>query len=161
MSTMRTAQVLLTLTLLAGCAGGDTAADSAAAAESAAAAAAAATPAAPARTVADFAGTWQTSATLTGVANPVPSTLTINADGTASMTLEGRQNIAVTTSISGDSLVTESAEYESVLRKGVMVTTRTAAVMSGNTMNGTIVATYKTPAGPEVVNGTITGTKNP
>jgi hypothetical protein len=98
---------------------------------------------------------------LTGVANPVPSTLTVNADGTASMSLEGRPNVAVTTSISGDSLIAESAEYESVLRKGVMVTTRVAAVMSGNTMNGNMIATYKTPAGPEVVNGTITGTRNP
>jgi hypothetical protein len=159
MSKMRTAQALLVVSMLSACAGGDTAADSAAAAESAAAAAAPAAPAGP--TVADFAGTWTTSATLTGVANPVPSTLTVNADGTASMSLEGRPNIAVTTSISGDSLVVESAEYESVLRKGVMVTTRTASVMSGNTMNGNMTATYKTPAGSEVVTGTITGTRNP
>ena len=122
---------------------------------------AAAAVAAPTPTVADFAGTWTLSSVLEGTPDPVPSTLTANADGTGSLSLEGRPNVPVTLSMSGDSLVTQTAEYESILRKGVMVTVRTAAVMSGGTLTGKMVATYKTPTGEQIVNGTVTGTKAP
>jgi hypothetical protein len=125
-----------------------------------AAAAAAAMPAAP--TVASFAGTWQITTTLAGVEKPVQATLVGSPDGaTWTMSLEGRPNIPVTASIVGDSLVMVSAEYESVLRKGVMVTTRTASVLANGAMAGNMVATYKTPKGEDVVVGTVTGTKAP
>lgn len=116
-----------------------------------------------AKTPASFAGTWSTTATLEGTAKPVPSTLTGSADGaTWTVSLEGRPNVAATASMSGDSLVIQSAEYESVLRKGVMVTTRTASVMSDNTMMmGNMVASYKTPKGVEEVKGTIMSTRAP
>ena len=42
-----------------------------------------------------------------------------------------------------------------------MVTVRTAGVMMGGMMNGNLVATYKTPSGEQVVNGTFTATKAP
>lgn len=115
----------------------------------------------PAPTVADFAGTWQNSAVLTGVANPVSSTLTGTAAGTDwTMSLEGRPNIPVTVSMSGDSLIVVSAEYESILRPGVMVTTRTASVMQNGQLVGNMTATYKSgPGVEEVVTGTITGTR--
>jgi len=116
--------------------------------------------AAPAPTLADFAGTWQNSVTLVGVADPVPSTLTGTAAGNDwTMSLEGRPNIPLTVSLVGDSLISQSAEYESVLRAGVMVTVRTAAVLQDGALVGTVVATYKTPTGEEVVPGTITGTR--
>jgi len=67
----------------------------------------------------------------------------------------------VTLSISGDSLITQTAEYESILRKGVMTSVRTAGVRSGDTMTGTLVSTYKTPTGDQIVNGTIVSTKAP
>jgi hypothetical protein len=121
--------------------------------------AAMAAPAAP--TVADYAGTWNISSVLEGTPDTVKSTITVSPDGSCNLTLEGRPNVACTTSMSGDSLVTQSAEYESVLRKGVKVTVRTAAVMSGGAMNGTLIANYKMPTGDQVVNGTITGTKAP
>ena len=121
--------------------------------------AAMAAPAAP--TVADFAGTWNLASVLEGTPDTVKSTTTLGADGSCSLTLEGRPNVSCTTSMSGDSLVSQSAEYESVLRKGVMVSVRTAAVMSGGAMTGTLVATYKTPTGDQIVHGTITGTKAP
>ena len=117
--------------------------------------------AAAAPTVADFAGTWNSMSVLEGTPDTVKSSLTVMADGTGHMTLEGRPNVAVTTSISGDSLVTQSAEYESILQKGVMVTVRTAGVKSGDTMTGRLVATYKKPTGEQIVNGTITSTKAP
>ena len=117
-------------------------------------------PAAP--TVADFAGTWNVKSVLEGTPDTVPSTLTGTADPASwTMSLEGRPNIPVTISISGDSLVGQSAEYESVLRKGVMVTVRTASVLSNGTLMGNLVATYKTPEGEQVVRGTLTGTKAP
>jgi len=117
-------------------------------------------PAAP--TVADFAGTWNVKSVLEGTPDTVPSTITGTADAASwTMSLEGRPNIPVTVSMSGDSLVIQTAEYESVLRKGVMVTVRTANVLSNGTLMGNLVATYKTPEGEQVVRGTTTGTKAP
>ena len=117
-------------------------------------------PAAP--TLADFAGTWNTKAVLEGTADTVMSTLTGTADAASwTMSLEGRPNIPLTVSIVGDSLVIQSAEYESVLRKGVMVTVRTASLMSNGALVGNLVATYKTPTGEQVVKGTSTSTKAP
>lgn len=158
MQRTRTVQGLLVLSLLAACGTKDEApADSMTAMSPAPATAAAAAP-----TVADFAGTWQLSSTLEGVEKPVPSTLVGSADGsTWTNSLEGRPNLAMTASMSGDSLVTQTAEYESVLRKGVMVTVRTAAVMVNGAMTGNMVATYKTATGTEVVKGTVSGTRTP
>lgn len=146
---MRIAVSLLALTLTAACAPKDEApADSAAAA-----------PAAP--TIADFAGTWNTSVVLEGTPDTVKSTSMFAADGTGSLTLEGRPNVPLTLSMSGDSLITQSAEYESILRKGVMVTVRTASVLSNGMMVGTVEATYKTPTGAQVVKGTSMAMKAP
>jgi glucose/arabinose dehydrogenase len=141
---------LVSLTLLTACAPKD----EAPAADDAAVQA----PAAP--TVADFAGTWQIQAVIG--TDTVPSTMTIAADGSSTLTLEGRPPVALTVSISGDSVVTQSAEYESVLRRGTMVTVRTAAVKSGdNMMTGNMMATYKSATGEEMAHGTVTGTKQP
>lgn len=113
-------------------------------------------------TLADFAGSWQVASVLEGTPDTVRSTLSGTADAASwTMSLEGRPNIPVTVSIVGDSLVGQSAEYESVLRAGVMVTVRTASVVSGGMLHGNLVATYKTPTGEQVVNGTMTGTKMP
>lgn len=157
--TIRVVPAMLVVAALTACGGAkDAAADSAGAT-----ATAAATAMAPAKTPASFAGTWETTATLEGTAKPVPSTLVGSADGnTWTISLEGRPNVAAMASISGDSLIIQSAEYESVLRKGVMVTTRVASVMSDNNMlMGNIVATYKTAAGSEVVKGTVMSTRKP
>lgn len=116
----------------------------------------------PAPTLADFAGTWQNTATLTGVENPVPSTMTGTAAGNDwTITLEGRPPIPAEVSIVGDSLISVSAEYESVLRPGVMVRTRTASVLVNGELVGNLIATYTTPAGQEVVTGTIRGVRAP
>jgi hypothetical protein len=154
---IRVAPALLVLAALTACGGAkDAAADS-----SGATATAMAPAMAPAKTPANFAGTWATTATLEGAAAPVPSTLVGSADGaTWTISLEGRPNIAAMASMSGDSLVIQSAEYESVLRKGVMVTTRVATVMTDSTMlMGNMTATYKTPTGEEVVKGTVMSTR--
>lgn len=117
---------------------------------------------AAAPTLADYAGTWQIASVLEGTPDTVRSSMSGTADPASwTMTLEGRPNVPVTVSISGDSLIGQSAEYESILRAGVMVTVRTAGVVSGGTMTGNLVATYKTPTGDQVVNGTFTGTRAP
>jgi hypothetical protein len=118
-----------------------------------------ATPPPPAGpTLADFAGTWENTSTLTGVAAPVTSTMTGTADTTGwTMTLQGRAGIPLHVSVVGDSLIAQSAEYESILRKGVMVTTRTAAVLKDGMLVGTLMADYKTAKGVEKVAGTYEG----
>jgi hypothetical protein len=112
-------------------------------------------PAPPAAPYAAYAGTWSTSSMVEGTPDPVIGSMTVMADGVGStMSLPDRPNIPITVAMSGDSLVVTTAEYESVLRKGVMVTTRVASVMDGATMKGSLEATYKTPNGPLVVKGT-------
>ncbi len=111
-------------------------------------------------TLADFAGTWQNSATLDGVADPVPSTMTSTADGSSwTMSLEGRPDIPMTVTLKGDSLIAETDQYESVLRAGVMVTVRTASVLQEGMLMGILEATYHTADGPETVSGTMHGTR--
>ena len=68
--------------------------------------------------------------------------------------------MAVQVSMSGDSLVMMVPEYESVIRDGVMVSTRPAVVVDGDQMMGTLTATYRTAEGEEVVPGTITGSRS-
>jgi hypothetical protein len=75
--------------------------------------------------------------------------------------LEGRPGVVVHPSIQGDSLVMTTDPYESILRAGVMVTVRTAAVLQDGAMVGTVEATYQTPAGQERVPGTIRSTRAP
>lgn len=118
-------------------------------------------PPAAAPTLADFAGTWQVATVLEGTPDTVRSSMTGTADGAWTMSLEGRPNVPLTVTVAGDSLVGQSAEYESVLRPGVMVTVRTASVMSNGMLNGNVRATYKTPTGEQVVNGTFTATRSP
>jgi hypothetical protein len=116
----------------------------------------------PGPTLATFAGTWESKAMLEGTKDPVESTMSGTADAsTWTMTLKGRPPVPLTVSISGDSLIGQTAEYESVLRKGVMVTVRTASVLKDGMLTGNLVATYKTPKGTEVVKGTITSTRAP
>lgn len=111
-------------------------------------------------TLADFAGTWQNSAMLEGQTAPVISTTSGTAAGTDwTMTFEGRPAVTLQPSVVGDSLILVSSEYESVLRPGVMVTTRTAAVLQNGALVGNLTATYRTPQGEQVVRGTITGTR--
>ncbi|HSA56576.1 MAG TPA: hypothetical protein VLE53_12785 [Gemmatimonadaceae bacterium] len=113
-------------------------------------------------TLADFAGTWQVKSVLEGTPDTVQSTMTGGAYSDAwTMSLEGRPNIPLTVSVVGDSLIGQSAEYESVLRQGVMVSVRTASVVSGGMLTGNLVATYKTQSGEQVVNGTMTATRTP
>lgn len=113
-------------------------------------------------TLASFAGTWSGSATVEGATDPVPVQISGTEDpSTWKMMLQNRPDIPLTVSIQGDSLITLSSRYESVLRKGVMVMVRTANVLRDGAMMGQLIATYDTPAGQELVMGTMTATKMP
>lgn len=108
--------------------------------------------------LADFAGTWENTARLEGTPDPVVSTMTGSASGNDwTMSLPGRDPVPLQVSIVGDSLIGQSAEYESVLRPGVMVTVRTASVLHGDMLMGNMVATYRTPEGEQRVTGTTEG----
>jgi hypothetical protein len=110
--------------------------------------------------IADFAGTWSTVATLEGVAEPVSSTMSGSVAGDDwTMSLPGRENIPVEVHMKGDSLITQSAEYESILRPGVMVNVRTASVLRDGELVGNQLATYTTANGEEQVRGTVRGTR--
>ncbi len=149
---MRTVPILLLVTMLAAC----SAKDAEPAPDTTTAVAVAAT------TLADFAGTWNNTVTLEGVTDPVASTFTGTADMTSwTMTLAGRDPIPLEVAVHGDSMIAESAEYESILRKGVMVRTRTASVVQDGMLMGNMIATYRTPKGEEVVKGSFHGTRAP
>ena len=63
-------------------------------------------PAAPPATLADFAGTWNTTTTLTGVTAPVESQLVGSADGsTWTLVFPGRDPVPLQASVVGDSLI--------------------------------------------------------
>ena len=149
---MRATTTLFGLLILAACGGAD---DSAPAAEQEMEPAAAVAP-----TPAAFAGRWEAMAMLEGTPDPVPVVLEGSADGmTWTMVLQDRDPMALEVSMSGDSLIMESGQYESVLRDRVMVQIRTAGVLQGGQMLGKIVATYSTPDGEQVVPGTIEGVR--
>jgi hypothetical protein len=115
---------------------------------------------APAASISDFAGTWQTEAMVEGTAEPVRSTLMGGADGTDwTMAFEGRSPVPLTVSMAGDSLIMESAEYESVLRPGVMVHARIAGVLQDGVIVGAMTAYYRTAEGEQQVPGTVRSTR--
>ena len=123
--------------------------------------AAASVAAAPAPTVASFAGTWNTATVLEGTSDTVKATVNLAADGGCTLVLPDRPNIPCTTSMSGDSIVMQTGEFQSILRKGVMTSLRTAGVMTGGMLAGNQVTTYRMPNGEEKVNATFTGTRAP
>lgn len=120
-------------------------------------------PAAAALNPADLAGTW-TVKTMAENSDSVLVTYTMNATATAegwTITLPGRPAMPVTVSFSGDSAITHSGPYESVLRKGVQVTTDGVMRLSGGKIVGTTVAHYAGAKADSVLRMRVEGTKNP
>jgi hypothetical protein len=106
----------------------------------------------------DLAGTWHMKAMI-GPKDSVAATNTTThkSDGTVTVQFPGRPPIASRTlTIGGDSIVSEAGPYSSVLRPGVMVTTRTTVHVKGNTMKGTFVAVYSTG---DTLHGKVSGTR--
>jgi hypothetical protein len=103
--------------------------------------------------LADVAGRWTVRAVPeTGDTTAVVSQLNAGADTTGwTMTLSNRPPIATrVVLVSGDSIVTETGPYESVLRKGVQVRTRSVMRLRDGKLIGNTVARYTT-TGPDSV----------
>jgi hypothetical protein len=135
------------------------AADTAAATETAAAA-----PAAPAGiSLADVAGKWNMRTTNeAGDSTLVTYVLNATADPAGwTINFKNRPPVPVRVTVSGDSIITDAGPYESVLRKGVQVTTHGVSRLQGGKLVGITVAHYAT-SGPDSVRRVRTeGTRAP
>ncbi len=110
--------------------------------------------------LADLAGTWTVTA-MAESSDSVLITYDLNATATSdgwTSTLPGREPTPVrVVLVDGDSLVAEAGPFESALRPGVMVTTRTVARLQGDMLTGTIVAHYDTDDADSVLTGRLHG----
>jgi hypothetical protein len=106
----------------------------------------------------DVAGTWSEQTTIGPKDTVITGEMMATADGKGWMTkLAGRDPIPTRiVAIGGDSIVTESGPFESVLRPGQMVRTRTTAHYKGDTMTGILEAHY---ANGDVLKGKVTATR--
>lgn len=112
--------------------------------------------------LADLAGTWTVTA-MAESSDSVLITYDLNATATSegwTSTLPGREPMPVrVVLVDGDSVVAEAGPFESALRPGVMVTTRTVARLQGGMLAGTIVAHYATDDADSVLTGRLRGTR--
>ena len=123
--------------------------------------AAPAAPAAPALSLADMAGTWKVTTTDEAGGNVVETQLVAAAD-TSGWTMTGpkRKPMPVrVVAVAGDSVVTEAGPYESFIRKGVQVTTRTVTRLQGDKLVGTLEARYALKGGDSVAQRKLEGTR--
>jgi hypothetical protein len=88
----------------------------------------------------------------------VTYTLTATADGKGwTITFTGRDPIpARVVSVGGDSIIIEAGPFNSVLRPGQMVSTRTVSHYAGDTATGTFEARY---ASGDVLRGKVAATR--
>ena len=139
---MRTFAVLCCAAVLAGCTKSqDRAVEEGTARDTAALE----TPAASATiSLADVAGKWKLRTTDEDGGNAVEAELLATADRSGwTLTLPNRKPIPMgVTAVAGDSFVTEAGPFESVLRKGVQVRTRTVNRLQDGKLVGTMEARY-------------------
>jgi hypothetical protein len=122
-------------------------------------------PAAPAPiNLADVAGKWNMKS-VPASGDTTPTTYVLTATGNTSgwsFSFPGRaQPVPLTVKVDGDSIQTTSAQYPSVRRKGVKVTTVGWWHLQNGTLSGSTTAHYvvKTPDSVMVLNST--GTRAP
>lgn len=98
--------------------------------------------------LADVAGSWDMVGRMATGSEPTSITYTLTATDSEegwTLHLPEREPIAITIlAVDADSIVGETAQFESILREGVMVTTRTVLRLRNGTLAGTMVATYDT-----------------
>ena len=119
-------------------------------------------PPSPARTLADFAGTWESVSRLEGV----PDSVVSRFSGPAAevgwlLMLPDRDPIPMRVWIQEDSLIAVSQKYPSLLRPGVMVQVRTSGVLRDSLIQGIVLATYDSSAGQQVVRGSFSARRVP
>lgn len=122
-------------------------------------------PAPPAASIdlSTVAGTWNMQV-MGAISDSVLTTYTLNAtagtDGWV-MTLANRDPMAMRITVSGDSIMSESPEYQSVLREGVKVRTNSVFHLSGGNLTGTTTAHYLINGADSVVVLRTSGTRAP
>ncbi|HYW49891.1 MAG TPA: hypothetical protein VE861_04750 [Gemmatimonadaceae bacterium] len=111
----------------------------------------------------EAAGKWTYVAkSPTGDTVLVTAELNATADPSGwTLTFPGRPAIPMTVTVSGDSAMTSAGPYESVLRKGVTVTTAGTVRMSGGRMVGTSMAHYSVKTADSVRSLIIEATRKP
>ncbi len=117
----------------------------------------------PAIKLADVAGKW----TVRAMPERGDSTLvtyqmvaTANTSGWTLM-LPGRPTMPMRVSVAGDRFIAEAGPYESVLRRGVQVTTRSSGRLQGGKLVGTFIAHYSVHTADSVLHGRFEGTRAP
>lgn len=120
-------------------------------------------PPAPTLNLADLAGTWNMRTMPEGSDSTLVSytmTLTGTTDGWT-INFPGRDPMPMTATVSGDSVITTVAPYESMLRKGVQVSTSSVVRLVGGRLVGTGIARYSTTGADSVVRLRMEGTRAP
>jgi len=123
----------------------------------------AAAPAPMMLTAADVAGKWHVvvmGETSDSVLTEYDMTATASDSGWTVM-LANRPAMSPRVMFSGDSVVMDMGPYESVLRKGVQVTTHSMSRMQGGMLVGNTTAHYATTTGDSVVMLRSRGTRVP
>jgi len=118
--------------------------------------------AAPTIHLADLAGAWSAVATTVG-SDSVLVTFDMAASADPmnwSMTLPGREPVAMTVGVSGDSILTQSEPYESALRPGIQVTVNGSMHLVDGALVGPSIAHYATTGPDSVVHLWITATRS-
>jgi hypothetical protein len=160
---MRHLAVLCCAAILVGCTKSeDRAADDQTAMDTAAAAPE--TPAASATiSLADVAGKWKIRSTDEDGGNVLETGLVATADTSGwTMSAPNRKPIPVrVVAVAGDSIVTEAGPFESLIRKGVQVTTRTVSRLHDGKLVGTIEGRFATKSGDSVAHRRMEGTRAP
>lgn len=113
--------------------------------------------------MASVAGTWDYVAkSIPGDTVLVKAKLKVAADPAGwTLTLPGRKEQPLTVTVSGDSVLTKVGPYESVLRKGVQVTTDGVLRMQGDKLVGTTTAHYSTKSADSVKHLSVEATRAP
>lgn len=159
---MRHLAILCSAAILVGCAKTESKPDSTAAA---AAAATPAAPATPALKLADLAGKWtMTGKTMTGDTTIAAYVLVATPDTTGwtiTFTNPSRPAMPAHVAVGGDSVTIDAGPYESVVRKGVKVTTHTVQRLQGGHLVGTTVAHYAVKTADSVRTLRADGTRAP
>jgi hypothetical protein len=112
--------------------------------------------------LANLAGTWVITA-IAESSDSVLITYELNATATSdgwTSTLPGREPMPLRVIlVDGDSVVAEAGPFDSALRPGAMVTTRTVVRPQGEMLTGTIVAHYGTDGADSVQTSRLHGTR--
>lgn len=110
--------------------------------------------------LADLAGTWDVRA-ISEAGDTVPYQLVATDSRQGwEMRAEGRDPIPLqVVAVEGDSVVTRTAPYASMLREDVMVTVTSVMRLSGSRLAGTWVARYETTGADSVLTGRAEGTR--